>query len=254
MTGWIIAGTLAVCGVGGAWGLVMYLRGKIRRASRDLFGTDSFVEGYKQQSMELSTTPKSVSGMTRLLEPQIQRDFPEFNWMQFRDMAEEKLRQAFMAITAENLDLLKDTSQNMREEVANIIQANRNEDVKEVYEDVDIHQTEIANYEKKAGRCLIILQSAVGYLHYKEKDGRLIAGKKDMKTQTKYNVELLYIQDPSKVNANAGGAVGLTCPHCGAPVTNLGAKFCEYCGSAVKEINLQVWCLHRFYEVTYQKV
>ena len=96
------------------------------------------------------------------------------------------------------------------------------------------------------------LQSAVEHIHYKEKDGKLISGKKDLLEQTKYNMELMYIQDESKVSADKG--VGLTCPHCGAPVTSLGAKFCEFCGSEVIPINMQVWSLQHFYEVTYQKV
>lgn len=241
-----------VCAVGGACGLVFYVRNKIRHASRQLFGTDSLVEGYKRQEQELALTPKSVSGMTRLLEPQIQRDFPEFNWKEFRNLAEEKLKQAFFAITANNIELLKEPSDNMKTEVENIIHANQNEGVREVFEDIDIHQTEITKYEKNSGRCIITLQSAVGYIHYREKNGEVIEGRKDLKTQTKYNIELMYIQDASK--ANIEGAVGLTCPNCGAPITSLGAKFCEYCGSGVKEVNLSVWSLHHYYEVSYQKV
>lgn len=252
MTGWIIAAALLACGVGGACGLVVYVRRKIRNASRQLFGTDSFIEGYQKQEKELALTPKSVSGMTRLLEPQIQRDFPEFNWKEFRNLAEEKLKQAFLAISANNIALLKDPSDNMKNEVENIINANRNEGVKEVFQDIDIHQTEIAKYEKSNGRCIVTLQSAVGYFHYREKDGNVIEGRKDLKTQTKYNVELMYIQDASK--ANVEGVVGLTCPNCGAPITSLGAKYCEYCGSGVQELNLSVWSLHHYYEVSYQKV
>ena len=39
------------------------------------------------------------------------------------------------------------------------------------------------------------------------------------------------------------------CPNCGAPIKNLGAMYCEYCGLAVTPINLKVWTLHKFYEV-----
>ena len=38
-----------------------------------------------------------------------------------------------------------------------------------------------------------------------------------------------------------GEGLGLSCPHCGAPVRNLGQKFCEYCGSGVIEVNTRVW-------------
>ena len=92
----------------------------------------------------------------------------------------------------------------------------------------------------------------MGHLHYKEKDGKTIWGDAERLTQTKYNVEVLYIQDEKLTKM--GNAVGTTCPHCGAPVTNLGAMYCEYCGLAVTPVNLKVWTLHRFYEVDYQHV
>ena len=38
------------------------------------------------------------------------------------------------------------------------------------------------------------------------------------------------------------------CPNCGAPVTILGQKKCEYCGSALTVINRHVWTLSRIYE------
>ena len=54
------------------------------------------------------------------------------------------------------------------------------------------------------------------------------SGDENRLEQTKYNVEVMYIQD-EKI-AKIDNAVGTTCPHCGAPVTNLGAMYCEYCG------------------------
>ena len=31
------------------------------------------------------------------------------------------------------------------------------------------------------------------------------------------------------------------CPNCGAPLSRLGAKVCEYCGTPVIEINIKEW-------------
>ena len=44
-------------------------------------------------------------------------------------------------------------------------------------------------------------------------------------------------------------AVGVTCPNCGAPVTRLGSKFCEYCGSGLREISVRVWSINRIAEI-----
>lgn len=235
------------------WMGVCSVKRKMRQISRMAFGTDSLLEGFRRQEEELAVTPKSVSGMTRILEPQIQRDFPEFNWMQFRNKAENMLRSAFAAISAGNPALLKESTPELAAQVENQIVANEQTGITEVYRDVKIHRTEITRYEKKQGKCIITLQSAVEYCHYKEKEGRCVEGRSDLPTQTKYNTELMYIQDAEA--ANMDRTLGLTCPHCGAPITMLGAeKRCEYCNSPVTPINIQVWNLQRYYEVDYHHV
>ena len=193
------------CGAG--YAAYRIVREKLRRLSRMAFGTDSITEGLEQQAKELAVTPKSVSAMTRIFLPQIQRDFPDFHIEQFTE-----------AVT-------------------------------EHYEQIQIHQTEIANYEKKQGTCMITFQSAVGYLHYCEKAGKVLSGSKELTEQTRYNVQLMYIQNEKL--AGMDNAVGTTCPNCGAPITNLGAAYCEYCGSAVTLLNLKVWTLHSFDETDY---
>ena len=90
------------------------------------------------------------------------------------------------------------------------------------------------------------------YFHYKEKEGRVTDGDKERKQQTKYNIEVMYIQNEKL--AKLDNAVGTTCPNCGAPIVKLGALYCEYCGTAVTPINLKVWTLHRYYEVDYHHV
>ena len=66
--------------------------------------------------------------------------------------------------------------------------------------------------------------------------------------QPRYDMEWIYIQDAERYGQAAGGAVGVSCPNCGAPIKNLGAKFCEYCGSAVEVINSRVWSLEHIKE------
>ena len=61
---------------------------KVRKLSQSILGTSGIVEGINRISDDVSRTPKSVSGMTRIMEPQIKRDFPEFVWEQFKNKAE----------------------------------------------------------------------------------------------------------------------------------------------------------------------
>lgn len=224
---------------------------RLSRFSKAVFGTTDFVEGWNRQADVLAETPKSVSSMTRLMEPQIMRDFPEFSWEEFKHKAENMLTSALLAISANNPGRLVDASEDIKKQVANIIADNSANGIGETYSDIEIHQTEIANYTKSNGKCVITIQSAVGYLHYKMQDGKVIEGDKNRKTQTKYNVELVYIQNPEAKGLD--NAVGTVCPSCGAPVKTLGAKFCEYCGVGIVPLNIMVWSLHKFYEVDYNR-
>ena len=216
------------CGAG--YAAYRIVREKLRRLSRMAFGTDSITEGLEQQAKELAVTPKSVSAMTRIFLPQIQRDFPDFHIEQFKDKVENALMLALQAISAADAGIferqIKDgVSEEFLAQIKNRIRENETEAVTEHYEQIQIHQTEIANYEKKQGTCVITFQSAVD------------------------NLQLMYIQNEKL--AGMDNAVGTTCPNCGAPITNLGAAYCEYCGSAVTLLNLKVWTLHSFDETDY---
>lgn len=195
--------------------------------------------------------PKSVAAMTRIFEPQIMRDFPEFSWGEFKHKSENMLVSALLAISAENPARCVDGADDIKRQVKNIIEDNRARGISETYSDITIHQTEIADYKKTNGKCVITIQSALGCLYEKRQDGKLIKGDDRYKTQTKYNIELVYVQDVEKVGT--GTAIGTVCPQCGGPIRTLGAKFCEYCGSGITPINIRTWSLHKFYEVDYNR-
>lgn len=235
--------------------IVANIRRKIRQVSRSLFGTDSFVEGINRNTDRLSETPKSVSSLTRLMEPQIMKDFPRFSWNEFKHKAENMLTSALLAISAADVSKLVNASEEVTNQVMNRIENNRLTNARETYENIRIHQTEIADYVKTQGKCIIKIQSAIEYRYYKEINGKIVAGEKQRKKQAKYNVELIYIQDAEKLEGQgASTAFGINCPNCGAPVKKLGELVCEYCGSSVNPINIKVWSLHKFYEVDYNNV
>ena len=212
----------------------------------NIFGRKTSIKEFAEYQQEiLSETPKSVSGMTKLMEPQIQKDFPEFNWPQFKTKAENILMLYFVAINKQNIDEIETFSKDIASQIKRKIEDNRMEDIKEIYKNIHIHQTEILNYIKKDGKCIIEIQIAVECAYYKEQDGHIIEGNKQNKKQTKYNIELVYIQDESKINTKA---VGLKCPNCGAAIKILGSKKCEYCRSNVIPVNINVWNFQKLYE------
>ncbi len=245
MPGLIILAAL----LGGGFLCYLKLKRSVRRISRQAFGTDSLIDGYKKQKRELSQIPKSVCAMTRVYLPQILRDFPEFNYEQFKIRAENMLRSALSAISSNKAELLINASSDLKEKLSLVIEENVRLDRREAFEDVKIHQTEITSYKKQSGTCVITLQSSVGHLHYITAGGKLIEGDKEIVEQVRYNTDLVYIQDLKKVGSSYNNAVGTSCPNCGAPITNLGAKACEYCGMAVSGINVYVWAISDYKKI-----
>lgn len=249
---WIFLILFAACICAAAAG-VIYVRNKVRGFSRKIFGTDSFMEGWNRQADILSEMPKSVTGMTKLMEPQIMRDFPDFSWPQFKAKAENMLKSALLAISNGDAGMLvSDASDEVKQQIVSRIEQNKAEGIKETYSEITIHQTEIANYKHEKGKCVIVIQTAVGYYHYKKQNEAVVEGQTERKEQTRYNIELVYIQDASEFSFD--NAYGTRCPHCGAPIKNLGNMICEYCGSGVTPINIKVWSLHKFYEVDYNHI
>ncbi len=238
----------AILGVAGLV-LVLGILAKISQVFRSVSPFLDAVKGtdFDAIEAEYETTPKSVNGMTSLCIPRIMEDFPEFDWHDFRQRAENMLRSAFRAISEENLSLVVNASGELKNQISLIIDANKDAGLREIYSDVKIHQTEIKDYRKRGGSCVITLQSAVGYIHYKTKAGGVVEGSDTAMCQKRYDIELLYVQDTTQV-ADGQKALGSTCPQCGAPIKNLGSKACPYCGCGLTELNIRVWSINRFSE------
>lgn len=237
--GWLITAGVIILLFAGTG---IYLRRKIQSLVQLLFGTGSLAEGLRNREMEEATTPKSVSSMTSIYLPLIQADFPEFNWNEYQIKAGNVLKSFLLAIdrqeaalldSAANADLCRQTTLWIEEE--------RKAGARSRFADVAIHRTEITGYRKSAGTCIISLQSALGCLAWKERDGEVDSGSDSVTRQTKYDLSLVYVQDADKLQNADGAAVAATCPNCGAPITTLGHKRCAYCGAAVETINIRVW-------------
>ena len=223
---------------------------KMRNFTNSVFGTNDLNKIQDMMTDELANRPKSVSGMTSLLLPKINKDFPDFNYDEIKVRAENILVSYFNAIDKEDPELAKEAGNDIMWQIKSYLEGLNHNNKREHFEEPTVHKTEITSYVKSEGRCTITLQSAAGFYHYiTDSTGGVVSGSKEHLYQTRYNISLFYIQDRELVENDIDGVLGLHCPNCGAPVKSLGAKNCEYCGSFVQEINIHSWTFEKIKEV-----
>ncbi len=236
----ILALALAVMGCGFA--VYRYIRHKVRVFTRQAFGSDTIQGSFENMEREEEITPRSVSAATKLYLPQILRDFPEFHYDEMKNRAENVLT-GFLRGVDEGTParLPEGVTSELREKLELRISALASEGAEEHFRDIRIHRTEIKIYRKLKGRCSIILQSAVQYRHFKKRGGEVTEGAENRLTQSRYQIELIYIQDREIVENQADSGLALNCPNCGAPLPKLGAKKCIYCDTPIEEFNIKTW-------------
>ena len=72
--------------------LVFYGVSRVKRFSRQLFGTDDIIQGVKKAQEDAASTPRSVSAMTRIALPQIVSDFPDFQYDEIKQGVKKAAR------------------------------------------------------------------------------------------------------------------------------------------------------------------
>ena len=223
--------------------IFLYIKYRLQRFSKEAFGTKDFAKAMKD--IERSTeSARSVHGMTDIYLPLIQKDFPDFDYDVFKGRVEGVLKSYFAAITAKDDGLLSpDCSQSIRNTVIGLIHELEAKDYVHEHREVTVHQMEIARYLKNGPTVTILFNAAVGMYDYvTDADGKVVMGNSEKKSQKLFDVALVYAQDPDKMSVSSmTTAMGVNCPNCGAPITNLGQKYCNYCGTGIREINVRSW-------------
>ena len=233
--------------------VVVAIRNKIREVSRSLFGTNSFVEGINQQKEQMSETPRSLHSMTSIYLPNILKDFPEFDYELYKNKAKSLLRSYFTAVSTKKASALtEECSLTLKNYVQGVIEDLNVTNTKQVFSQTVIHDIEIARYIKTGATVTIVFVASVGqYSYIEDATGKVVFGDKDIKLQTVYEIGLVYVQDVDRVEGNE--ALGINCPNCGAPIKNLGYKFCDYCGTSIVEVNARAWKFDSVKEQTTQR-
>lgn len=239
--GIIIACTLGLILVGVVYYAYRKIGKKVREFSQMAFGTESIMEGFQKVEEEYASTPKSVAAGTSLYLPRIVKDFPQFHYDEMKNRAENVLMSYLRSIDEDDETLLTEGTSELQNKLEMQLGMLRGENARAHYNNMKIHRTEICQYRKQKGRCSVIFQTSMEYYYFKEADGKIKAGNRNTKTQARYNVECLYIQDRDYVENLEDAGLAMNCPNCGAPLSKLGAKVCEYCGTPILEFNIRIW-------------
>lgn len=236
----------SIIGLAALFGLYMVFS-KLYMLSRSAERILNMFKGIEGDTIRLKETPKSVSAMTRLELPRIEKDFPEFSWPEWRQRSENILKGYFEAVEHKDLSYLKDAGYGLKEQVRLAIQDAYERDITEKFDAVKVHCCEIARYQREPFLCRVAVQLSVEYLHSLDDKG-IYKVLENEKEQHRYELEIVYVQDVSVIGTTDMG-VGINCPNCGAPVSSLGDKVCAYCSTEIEPINIRVWTANKISEV-----
>ncbi len=229
-------------------GIILYLVRKVKRTV-GVEGMSLIRDALKNNTnydKENYSNEKSISGMTNIYEPIIRKDFPDFNLELFFNNVNKNINSYLECLENQDIRTLNKSMILIKGTLKKKIQDMKDNNISECFKDIDIHRTAIKSYYKKNGTATIVTNSSIGY-YYKTNDN----SKKqyeDIKKETKYVCEFVYVYDEDKFDEHAK-TFGLHCPNCGAPINKLGDLECSYCGSYVKEINLKNWSMANIKEI-----
>lgn len=230
---------LAIMGIG--YYAYRRISRKISNFSNMAFGTSNLLQGLQKVEYESEITPKSVSAATSVYLPNIMRDFPDLHYDEMKRRAENVLISFLRGVEEMEESRLTEGTSELRSKLRLRISMLRNTGRKEHFQNIKIHRTEITLYRKIKGRCSIVFQSAVQYNYWVEQSGQIKEGARDKLRQSRYNVEMIYIQDRDIVENIEDSGLAMNCPNCGAPLPGLGAKKCAYCDSPIVEFSIRTW-------------
>ncbi len=206
---------------------------------------NSFIDEVKQNDRNNYSSKKSISGMTRILEPIIVKDFPDFNLKHLYSNVETNLTNILNAKTKLDPKYLDKGLSLIKGKIIKEIHDMKDENMIQKYTNIRFNSHALKSYNKNNGTATITTSSSVSYNYDSNLDERKY---NDLRKETKYECEFIYIYDEDKFKEKQK-SFGVHCPNCGAPVKGLGDLTCTYCGSEVKKVNLRHWEMASFKEI-----
>lgn len=214
----------------------LILKHKFKKIFNSNFSNNDIRKLLEMSKKESIDVPKSLSSMEKFIVPNLLGDFPDLNIQQIKSIAEGFIVDCLNAIEMKDISCVKKYGDRAISFVNSRILDLGNNIIR--YDSINIHKTVLNKYSKTDSIATLYLQTSFEYLYKKNSNVY-------KKVQDKIKTEFIYIIDESRVGDNVR-AIGLNCPNCGAPITKLGVRKCEYCNSANLDIVRKTWNLNNF--------
>ena len=226
---------------------IVYLKLKATVGSQNMKELKNAISNVSNLQKEEYTREKNVKGMTKLLEPEIIRDFPEFNRDLIFSRCESNLRKIFNAIESQDTTAINNDEEfiYLREKINQQIEDMKSNNITEKFDNIEFNRQAIMAYNKNNGKATIKISTALSYYYKTNRTDK--KSYEDIKKQTRYTSEFVYVYDERRFTKNQV-TFSVLCPNCGAPLRGLESKYCEYCGNHVERINLKIWKMSSYKE------
>ena len=192
----------------------------------------SLYQEIKEADAKEKTRHKQVSGMNSVLLPVILRDFKDFDENVFYQKTEETIRTVLDRIEKRNDKNFSDDDYLLIQEkialqIADLLESN----VEKRYDDIIFHKHAIKSYKNFKGMIKLEVSSSLEYYYEEKRNGKIVVPS-TYKRQTRYTTTFVYVYDTKKAGFDFQ-VLGITCPSCGGPLSDLKAKKCPYCQSGI---------------------
>ena len=188
------------------------LRYVVRAARRVGNLASTVTDIVKKADYEAETTPKSLSSAEPLLLDRIRRDFPEYNPELIRQRVLKDAKTFYESAQAGRCLYADGISDQLKERLPSCLPP-------DVFGGIQVHKAVLSAYDDASRDRVLTFQAAVSF--------------KDPSNVTRQRrLILTYLAAWSTDTVT--GVKRSNCPNCGAPVPVVGAKVCQYCGTALK--------------------
>lgn len=183
------------------------------RAARKVGNLASTVtDVLKKADYEAETTPRSLSSAEPLLMDRIRRDFPEYNPELIRQRVMRDTKTFYESAQAGKCLYGDGVSDQLKERLPSFLPS-------DVDRDIRVHRVALSAYDDRSEDRVLTFQAAAAF---KDPAG--------VTRQRRLILRYLAAWSTDTVT----GVKRANCPNCGAPVPAVGAKVCQYCGTALK--------------------